>query len=239
MTPGRRKLLWGVILVTVAVLTLILTPNRPHRPDPWDPTHEPFESWNILLVSLDTTRPDYLEACGGEKVPTPGLNRVAGDSFLFEEMIAPTPVTLPSHASLFTGLNPPGHGVRENTEYALPDGSTTLAGVFKDAGYRTAAFVAAFVMDSRFGLAQGFEEYHDRMDGPEPGLGPASVEVPGSIMASRATRWINEHAALRRGGEETRPFFLFLHFFDAHAPYRPPSPYDREYADSPYAGELA
>ncbi len=239
MTPGRRKVLWGSIVVTVGVLTLILTPNRPHRADPWAPEGEPFDAWNILLVSLDTTRPDYLEACGGDQVPTPGLDRIAGGGFVFEEMIAPTPVTLPSHASLFTGLNPPGHGVRENTEYALPQGSTTLAGTFRDAGYRTAAFVAAFVMDSRFGLGQGFEEYHDRMDGPEPGLGPASVEVPGSIMASRANRWINEHTARRRGGQETRPFFLFLHFFDAHAPYRPPSPYDREYADRPYAGELA
>lgn len=239
MTSARKKLLLGALLVAIVVLTLILSPERARRPDPWDPAREPFGNWNILLVSLDTTRPDYLEACGGSEVPTPGLNRVAGGGFVFEEMIAPTPVTLPSHASLFTGLNPHRHGVRENTEYALPGGSATLAGLLSGAGYRTAAFTAAFVMDARFGLAQGFDEYNDRLDGPEPGLGPGTVEIPAAIMAARANRWINEYATLRRSGQRTRPFFLFLHFFDGHAPYRPPSPYDREYADRPYAGELA
>jgi hypothetical protein len=94
-------------------------------------------------------------------------------------------------------------------------------------------------MDHRFGLDQGFDEYVDRLDGPEPGLGPGSVEVPGAITARRASRWIHEHAGSRASGKETRPFFLFVHFFDAHIPYAPPSPYREQHPGDPYAGELA
>ncbi|MBD3236772.1 MAG: sulfatase-like hydrolase/transferase, partial [Candidatus Eisenbacteria bacterium] len=108
-----------------------------------------------------------------------------------------------------------------------------------EGGYATAAFVAAFVLDRRFGLAQGFELYEDRLWGPEPGLGPQTVELRGGLVAERAIRWIGEYAAERRSGVETRPFFLFVHFFDAHAPYVPPPPHARIYADQPYNGELA
>ncbi|MEZ4650296.1 MAG: sulfatase-like hydrolase/transferase [Candidatus Eisenbacteria bacterium] len=197
----------------------------------------PGEPWNVLLISLDTTRPDYLAACTAGPVATPNLDRISGGGFVLSSMISPAPITLPSHASLLTGLNPYRHGVRENTEYALPEEAQTVTEVFHDLGYRTQAFVSAFVMDGRFGLDQGFEEYVD--DLTTPTVRPGAVELPGAISTSRAAEWISGHATARRRGEESRPFFLFLHLFDAHAPYAPPSPYREMYPSDPYAGELA
>jgi choline-sulfatase len=223
-----------IVLITAGYLLL----GR-ERPRPWASAEAPSEPWNVLLVSLDTTRPDPLEACGGGPVPTPGLDRVLGDGFLFQEMITSAPNTLPAHATLFTGDNPYRHGVRENIEHALPENTPTLAAAFQRAGYATAAFIAAFVLSERFGLAQGFELYEDRLWGPEAGLGPGTVELPGSIIASRTTQYLAGYSARKKRGEEQRPFFLFVHFFDAHTPYRPPMPYAAIYPDQPYHGELA
>lgn len=228
----------GILIIAAATAGYFLLRNGSGE-RPWDPSQEAPGSWNVLLVSLDTTRPDRLAACGGGPVATPTLDRVLGEGFLFTEMITPAPNTLPAHASLMTGLNPYAHGVRENVEHALPPSARTVSEEFQESGYATAAFVAGFVLDRRFGLAQGFEFYEDRLWGPEPGLGPQTVELRGGLVAERAVRWIGEHAAGRRSGEETRPFFLFVHFFDAHAPYIPPPPYDRAYRGDPYNGELA
>jgi len=195
--------------------------------------------WNVLLVSLDTTRPDRLAACDGSPVLTPGLDRVRGGGHIFTEMVSPAPVTLPAHASLFTGDNPYRTGVRENTEYMLAAGTPTLAGAFRDAGYHTAAFVAAFVMNTRFGLSQGFDLYQDNLSGPEPGLRSFNIELPAAIVAARAEHWIQTYAGQRRAGQEERPFFLFVHFYDAHAPYRPPKPFAEMHPGHPYEGELA
>ncbi len=194
--------------------------------------------WNVLLVSLDTTRPDRLSACDGGPVPTPNLARVRGGGYLLTEMIAPAPITLPAHASLFTGRNPYATGVRENTEYRLEPGDATLAGAFRDAGYTTAAFLASYVLDARFGLDQGFDLYEDRLSGPEPGLRPHNVEIPGEIVAARAAAWIAARAEGDGAGAE-QPYFLFVHFFDAHAPYLPPEPFAQQWSGRPYEGELA
>jgi arylsulfatase A-like enzyme/Tfp pilus assembly protein PilF len=242
-TSGPRLLL-PVLLVALVLVAIIARtilrgggPNDSEQPLPPKPTLSPSE-WNILVVSLDTTRPDRLKACGGGPVATPNLNRLRGNGFLFTEMIAPAPITLPSHASLFTGQNPYKHGLRENTEFLLPSGTPTIASVFRDSGYRTAAFISSFTLHSRFGIDQGFELYSDDLSGPEAGLKPYQVDIPGGILVNRACSWINDYASARATGREKKPFFAFVHFFDAHAPYRPPTPYNTAY-DHPYHGELA
>lgn len=228
----------AVAFLAMGILVWLLVRGTANHAAHWTPAAEPT-GWNVLLVSFDTTRPDYLEACGGERVPTPALDRIAHGGAVFRSAFSPAPITLPSHASLLTAQNPYRHGVRENTEHALRPGYPTLATTLGAHGYRTAAFVSSFVMDHRFGLGDGFHEYIDRLDGPEPGLGPGTVELPGAITARRASHWIREHAGNRAAGHDNRPFFLFVHFFDAHVPYAPPSPFREQYPGDPYAGELA
>ena len=228
----------AVAFLAMGILVWLLIRIGSHHTPYWTDAVEPT-GWNVLLVSFDTTRPDYLQACGGERVPTPALDRVANGGAVFRSAFSPAPITLPSHASLLTAQNPYRHGVRENTEHALRPGYPTLASALGASGYRTAAFVSSFVMDHRFGLGHGFQEYVDRLDGPEPGLGPGTVELPGALTARRASHWIREHAGNRAAGQENRPFFLFVHFFDAHVPYAPPSPFREQHPGDPYAGELA
>ncbi len=234
---GRRgPLAAAALLAALALLWAVCPAGRP-----WGCAGDGAGRgrWNVLLVSLDTTRPDRLAACDGSPVRTPGLDRVRGGGHIFTEMVSPAPVTLPAHASLFTGDNPYRTGVRENTEYMLAPGIPTLAGAFREADYSTAAFVAAFVMNARFGLNQGFDLYQDGLSGPEPGLRPFNIELPAAVVAERAVRWIRDHAEQRRAGRERRPFFLFVHFYDAHAPYRPPKPFDELHPGCSYEGELA
>jgi choline-sulfatase len=227
---------WGAALSALVLFWALCPAGRPWGCAGESPGHE---RWNVLLVSLDTTRPDRLAACDGSPVLTPSLDRIRGGGHIFAEMVSPAPVTLPAHASLFTGDNPYRTGVRENTEYMLAPGTSTLAETFRDAGYSTAAFVAAFVMNARFGLGQGFDLYQDNLSGPEPGLRPYNIELPGEVVATRAARWIQDYVHRRGAGEEKRPFFLFVHFYDAHAPYRPPQPFDQAHVGHPYEGELA
>lgn len=223
------------ILVIVLVLLAVVLLLWPRPGTEWrGATSGDPHDWNVLLISLDTTRPDRLAACGGTPVATPGLDRVLGGGVRFEQMVSPAPITLPAHASLFTGVNPYRHGVRENTEYMLPPTAATLAEAYRRAGYVTAAFVASFVLDRRFGLDRGFDLYVDRL--AAPGTRPV-VELPAEEMARRFTQWMAGYAQeVRQRPSGRRPFFLFLHFYDAHAPYRPPSGFEDP---DPYNGELA
>lgn len=181
----------------------------------------------VLLVSLDTTRRDRLGAYGGP-ARTPVIDRLAANGVVFDGALAPTPVTLPSHVSLFTGLYPPRHGVRDNARFRLAPEAETLAEAFRAAGFRTAAFVSAFVLDAQFGLAQGFDVYEDRF---QSGLGgmPGREERDAAATTEMALRWLAARGDSR--------WFLFLHYFDAHHPYVAPAPHARE-GVAPYDAEL-
>lgn len=182
----------------------------------------------VLLVSIDTARRDHFGFHGG-RARTPNLDRLASKGVVFERAHATTPVTLPSHTSLFTGLYPPRHGVRDNARFRLGPEADTLAEHFGAAGFRTAAFVSAFVLDAQFGLAQGFEVYDDRF---QSGLGgmPGREERAATATTEMALRWLNA-----RGDGK---WFVFLHYFDPHHPYEAPKqhlpdgvhPYDAELA---------
>jgi arylsulfatase A-like enzyme len=185
---------------------------------------------NLLLITLDTTRADRLGAYGYH-VQTPSLDRLAEEGVLFEQAVSPVPFTLPAHGSLFTGRFPPSHGVRGNGG-VFDAGHTTLAEVLEAAGFRTAAFVGSYVLDSVWGLDQGFDLYSDGFDAPEfTWLPRGQLQRPADRVADAALRWIHEAQSSR--------FFAWLHFYDPHAPYRPPEPYRTVHADSPYDGEIA
>jgi arylsulfatase A-like enzyme/tetratricopeptide (TPR) repeat protein len=150
---------------------------------------------------------------------------------VFERAVAQVPITLPSHASLFTASYPFAHGVRDNGSFRLPDESRTLTEVFRAAGYRTAAFVGSFALDSRFGLDQGFELYDD-FYGDTSNLGNFAIsERPASDVLAPALEWLSQP---REG-----PWFAFIHLYDPHLPYEPPPPFRERFASEPYRGEVA
>jgi choline-sulfatase len=188
---------------------------------------------DVLLITLDTTRADRLGCYGAGAGATPNLDRLAREGTLFRRAWAHVPLTCPSHASLLTGLLPPRHGIHDNGGFVLGTGFPTLAELFVDAGYRTAAFVSAFVLDRRFGLARGFAVYEDDMLGPSTATQKErrAMELPAKITVDRALSW------LRR--PDPRPFFAWVHLYDPHAPYRPPEPYATRFRGHPYEGEIA
>jgi arylsulfatase A-like enzyme/Flp pilus assembly protein TadD len=157
------------------------------------------------------------------------LDTLAEQGVRFDAAISPTPLTLPSHASLMTALDPPDHGVRHNGIHRLGGGIPTLAERLADAGFETAAFVGALVLDSRFGIDRGFSVYDDAMTGRMSGhVGYA--ERSADAVADAALEWL-ERAPDR--------FFLWLHFYDAHADYAPPPGFASAFASRPYQGEIA
>lgn len=183
----------------------------------------------VVLVSIDTLRADYVGAYGGV-YPTPNLDAIAASGVRFETAISPTPITLPSHTSLLTGLEPPRHGVRNNTIFRLSDGVPTLAEKMRDAGFATAAFVGAMVLDRQYGLARGFDAYDDRMP-PRLAAGDDGFpERTADAVVDAALEWID--SAPPR-------FFLWLHLYDPHSGYNAPPLIRRSIPRSPYAAEIA
>jgi len=186
----------------------------------------PRAGQNLLVITIDTLRADRLGAYGYSKANTPHLDELASEGVVFEDVVAQVPVTLPSHASLLTGLVPPTHGVRDNTYFRLDLEAQTLAEVLKGQGYETAAFVSAFVLDSSFGLDQGFDVYDDEVAG-EAEIAGTIAERRGELVTRSFVSWVEKRSS-------DRPFFAWLHFFDPHLPYAPPSPYP-----AGYDGEIA
>jgi arylsulfatase A-like enzyme len=185
---------------------------------------------SILLVTLDTTRADRIGAYGRDGARTPTLDRLARQGILFERAIAPTPITLPSHASILTGVYPTAHGVRDNGVFRLAPEARLVSEVLAERGWRSAAFVGSFVLHPRFGLDQGFEVYQAPQPAREP-LRDLYVERPADAVVDDALAWLAELGADER-------FFVWVHFFDPHMPYEPPPAWRRP-SVHPYDGEIA
>ncbi len=177
---------------------------------------------SILLVTLDTTRADAIgpDAAG---VETPAFDALASRGMRFRQAYATVPETLPSHASIMTGLYAAGHGVHENAR-SLPAGHVVLAERLKQAGYHTAAFVSSFVLARRFGLARGFEGYDDELPAGQSERSAADTTARATAFLAQAPR---------------QPLFVWVHYYDPHHPYSPPEPFRSRYAKSPYLGEVA
>ncbi|MBN2715667.1 MAG: sulfatase, partial [Deltaproteobacteria bacterium] len=188
---------------------------------------------NILVITTDTTRADHLGCYGHKGIQTPNIDGLAREGVLFEEAFSVQPVTLPAHCSIFTGIYPFRHGVRDNNIYQLSRENETLAELLSSRGYLTTAFVASYILNHRFGLDQGFRYYNDRFVKPKQ-KGRLPVDRQASEVSFLATEWLRE-----MGGElKTQPFFLWLHYYDPHADYSPPHPWNTAYGD-PYDGEIA
>jgi len=188
-----------------------------------DPPSRP----NILIVTLDTTRADVLGCYGGDPGVSPNLDRIAGRSHLFERCETSVPQTMPSHTTIFSGLQPFNHGVRKNLAVMVGPEVPLIAQELRGAGYATGAFVSSFVVDGRFGFARGFDHYDAPDTRPSAGGG---MERRAGETVRLAVEWISNRPS---------PWSVWVHLFDAHAPYDPPPPFAQRYADRPYAGEVA
>lgn len=188
------------------------------------------EDLNVLLITLDTTRADRLGFTGYSQAKTPNLDFLASSGICFLNAYTSVPLTLPAHCSLLTGTYPVYHQVRNNGFYYLSPELITLAEIFKEKGYTTAAFVSSFTVDSRFGLDQGFDYYDDNFQEGEI-LKNFRSERRAKETFDSFSSWLDQNFRRR--------FFVWLHFYDPHLPYDPPSPFKEEFARNPYDGEIA
>ncbi|HVT19672.1 MAG TPA: sulfatase-like hydrolase/transferase [Thermoanaerobaculia bacterium] len=233
---GRRRARSALQVMLAAALSLCAAGCSVRPADPADPADNAGEqgkpaNLNVLLVTLDTVRADHLGCYGDAAAETPALDRLAAQGVRFARASTPVPLTLPAHASLLSGLLPPHHGVRNNGAAALPAGTATLATRFAGSGYRTAAFVSAFVLDHRFGLQPGFEVYDDEV-ARDPRAGwVLEATRPADQVVDRALAWLAR--------ADARPFFLWVHLYDAHAPYSSPAELRRRHAGRPYDAAIA
>jgi arylsulfatase A-like enzyme/tetratricopeptide (TPR) repeat protein len=192
---------------------------------------------NVLLITIDTARADRFSCYGYPEPSSPNIDQLAAEGALFTQTFCTNPITLPSHTSIMTGTYPIFHGVRDNSIYVVRDEVTTLAEVLGDAGYDTGAVIGAFVLDSRFNLDQGFATYEDRLaegwSKDEMAMRAANAfgfaERKANLVTVAALKWLRQ--------PRSKPFFLWLHYFDPHQPVNPPEPHHSRFSE-PYVGEI-
>jgi arylsulfatase A-like enzyme/Flp pilus assembly protein TadD len=185
----------------------------------------------VIIISIDTLRSDRLPFYADTEVDTPALSRLRGDSVLFEHAYAHIPLTLPSHASVFTGLLPPDHGLRDNSGYVLKAREHPyLPTILKEQGYATGAAVSSWVLRGAAGLDVDFDFYEDLIEDPAPGQGPGGAQRPGDDTFELSRQWLRSVA--------DQPFLFFFHIYEPHTPYTPPEPFRSQYR-SPYDAEVA
>jgi arylsulfatase A-like enzyme/predicted negative regulator of RcsB-dependent stress response len=211
-----------VFLAAIAALSLLSSGCRNRGAiDPKGP---------IILISIDTLRSDHLPAYGYSKISTPNLDGLRGDAILYERAYSHCPLTLVSHASVFTGALPAEHGIRDNLGYNLDPKIPTLAELLKTKGYATGAAVSALVLRGETGIKRGFDFWDDNITMDANALSIARSQRSGDETRQVAQKWIGEHKA--------QPFFFFLHIYEPHTPYEPPEPFKSQYGNT-YDGEIA
>src|SRR5437660_371878 len=221
--PNPKRDILNQFAIIVALLTVILfaaSCRRAARP-------------NVLIITIDTLRADHLGCYGFTLARTPEIDKLAAESVRFTDAISAAPITMPAHSSIFTGLFPVAHGVRDNGAYALGENAVTLAERLHDAGYTTHAFVSALVLNRRYNLNQGFETYDDDLWAEDDPKLFMIRERQAPKTADRFLQWFGDWDKTR-----TKPFFTWVHFFDPHQPYRP-SPADAALSVSLHDAEIA
>jgi arylsulfatase A-like enzyme/Flp pilus assembly protein TadD len=215
----------GPVVVAVGVVLVAAACTTP-RPAP------PAAARHLLVVTIDTLRADRLGCYGSRDVATPHLDRLADEGAMALHSTVHVPLTRPSHVSIFTGLYPAEHGIRDNVSPSLSPEVPTLATVLKGAGFHTAAFVSSIVVSAQSGLGRGFDTYSDHFDvGGDDARFLNTLQKRGDLTMGEAVKWLESPAEGRR--------FAWIHLYDPHDPYEPPEPYASHYAGRPYDGEVA
>jgi choline-sulfatase len=191
-----------------------------------------LQQLNVVVVTIDTLRADHLHCYGYQKIETPVLDQLARQGVLFENAVAQAPLTPPSHASIFTGQYPTVHHVRNTGGFVLPSSARPLAKLLQEQGWDTAAFVSSAVLKKVIGFNNGFAVYDDQMprQGNKQEFGE-EAERPAGDTVDRALHWLSVQSG--------KPYFLWVHLYDPHMPYKPPSPFKEKYKSRPYDGEIA
>ena len=220
------SLILGLVVITVAIYFFFLPKKLSFS------RLKKGREFNYVLITVDTLRADRVHCYGFPYVETPTIDLFASKGVLFEHCVSQTPLTLPSHTSLMTGTYPLFHGVRDNGGYLVPKELLTLAEILKGKNYQTAAFVASYVLDSKWGLDQGFDYYFDQFDlSKYKTISLGNVQRRGDEVISEALTWLENN--------KNDQFFTWIHLYDPHTPYDPPSPYKEQYPNRPYLGEIA
>lgn len=197
------------------------------------------QPWNVLLVTFDTTRADHIGCYGRAIARTPNVDRLAAEGARFASAYSSIPLTCPSHATMLTGKYPIAHGVRDNSLFVLGPEQRTLAEILKERGYRTGASIGGFPLVARYGLNQGFDFYDDRLTEPFDDVLGGRPPRPSLFLERRVAARVNEPAVEWLARKPSQPFFLWIHYYDAHQPYQPHVPYNELFADNPYDGQIA
>jgi arylsulfatase A-like enzyme/Flp pilus assembly protein TadD len=184
---------------------------------------------NILLITIDTIRPDRLSCYSPKHLKTPSIDALAAKGALFDRAMAHNPLTLPSHVNILLGTTPLYHGVHQNSKSIVAEDFLTLAEYLKNKEYSTAAFIGAFPLDSRFGLTQGFDVYDDSLPS-ESAVEFAYPEKKAEKVVEAALEWIEK---------QDNEWFAWVHIWEPHVPYIPPEPFLSQFKDDPYSGEVA
>ncbi len=188
-----------------------------------------LEDLNVILITIDTLRADFVSAYGAGRASTPHLDRLAEEGVLFERCIAQVPLTLPSHVTILSGTYPLHHRVNDNGGFMVPGTLRLASEVLQERGFATSAFISAFVLHSKWGINQGFDMYSDDFDRTTYGSMLLENEKPAEEVLEEAKTWLRTNKSPR--------FFTWIHLFEPHSPYVPPPPFDR-YPDEPYRGEV-
>ena len=224
-SPNKSKR-WLLPAAAFAIVALGLAYWRSRAPAF---TLEPSADQNIVLITIDTLRADALSSYGGP-ARTPHIDALAAGGARFTFAHAHTVLTLPSHTTILSGRLPYEHGIRDNGGFRVHAGTRTLATELKPLGFATGAFVGGFPLSKRFGLTPGFDVYDDQMPEMRGAIEASMPDRPADAVVSRALDWV---------GKQSGKFFLWVHVYDPHSPYRPPADLAAEYASQPYYGEVA
>ncbi len=226
---GRRLIMTlGLLASGVTAAVILVVARSPAGPIGGRRAPQKAAATNVLLISLDTTRADHLSCYGFAKETTPNIDALAAEGVRFRLAVSTSPSTLPAHASMLTGTTPPQHGARENGNH-LAEGNLTLAEMLAAKGMSTGAVISAYVMKSQFGTSQGFGYFDEEFDG----------QTSWQFMGQRLGAEVTERGIAWLRANASRPFFLFLHYFDPHGDYLPPEPFASRFRANPYAGEIA
>ncbi len=202
LRPMMRASLLMMALLLVGGCADVAPPQGPH----------------VVLVVIDTLRADRLGTYGYPLDTSPNLDALAGEGLVFERAIAASTATAPSHASLMTSRWVRDHSIGYMNGSTQLEGDKTLAEVFQESGYDTAAFIGNAVIRSGIGIDRGFDIYDDEL--PTRERNRPIFERTAPATTERAIEWLQQR--------HDRPYFLWVHYQDPHGPYTPPAPWDKD-----------